>query len=96
MPREIKSKKTSPTLLVRSPYFNKIRKNDKDKKPLLLQQQQEENQKDQNDIGVPDNIDYDLKVLFVGINPGLVSAARGHHFAGPTNHFWPCLSESGK
>ncbi|KAI8148759.1 uracil-DNA glycosylase-like protein, partial [Fennellomyces sp. T-0311] len=36
-----------------------------------------------------------LKVLFVGINPGLVSAARGHHFAGPTNHFWPCLSASG-
>ncbi|KAI9251935.1 uracil-DNA glycosylase-like protein [Phascolomyces articulosus] len=44
---------------------------------------------------VPDNIDYDLKVLFVGINPGLMSAAKGHHFAGPTNHFWPCLSASG-
>ncbi|GAN02685.1 G/T mismatch-specific thymine DNA glycosylase-like [Mucor ambiguus] len=45
--------------------------------------------------GVPDNVDTDLKVLFVGINPGLTSAARGHHYAGPTNHFWPCLSESG-
>lgn len=46
--------------------------------------------------GVPDILDYDLRVMFVGINPGLTSAARGHHFAGPTNHFWPCLSESGK
>ncbi|KAF1804204.1 uracil-DNA glycosylase-like protein [Mucor lusitanicus] len=45
--------------------------------------------------GVPDNVDVDLKVLFVGINPGLTSAAKGHHYAGPTNHFWPCLSESG-
>ncbi|KAK4520159.1 fumarase fum1 [Mucor velutinosus] len=44
---------------------------------------------------VPDNVDVDLKVLFVGINPGLTSAAKGHHYAGPTNHFWPCLSESG-
>lgn len=47
------------------------------------------------DEGVPDNIARDLKVLFIGINPGLMSAARGHHYAGPTNHFWPCLSESG-
>ncbi|ORZ00534.1 uracil-DNA glycosylase-like protein [Syncephalastrum racemosum] len=45
--------------------------------------------------GVPDILDYDLRVMFVGINPGLTSAAQGHHFAGPTNHFWPCLSESG-
>ncbi|ORZ10424.1 uracil-DNA glycosylase-like protein [Absidia repens] len=44
---------------------------------------------------LPDYIDYDLRVLFVGINPGITSASRGHHFAGPTNHFWPCLSESG-
>ncbi|CAO3581399.1 unnamed protein product [Absidia cylindrospora] len=44
---------------------------------------------------LPDCIDYDLRVLFVGMNPGITSALRGHHFAGPTNHFWPCLSESG-
>ncbi|KAL0089312.1 uracil-DNA glycosylase-like protein [Phycomyces blakesleeanus] len=42
-----------------------------------------------------DNIAKDLRVLFVGINPGIMSSTRGHHFAGPTNHFWPCLSESG-
>ncbi|GJJ68870.1 thymine-DNA glycosylase [Entomortierella parvispora] len=44
---------------------------------------------------LPDIIDYDLDVLFVGINPGVRSSERRHHFAGPTNHFWPCLSDSG-
>ncbi|KAI9023742.1 uracil-DNA glycosylase-like protein [Phycomyces nitens] len=42
-----------------------------------------------------DNIGENLRVLFVGINPGIMSSTRGHHFAGPTNHFWPCLSDSG-
>jgi TDG/mug DNA glycosylase family protein len=32
-----------------------------------------------------------LRVLFVGINPGLYSAATGHHFARPGNRFWPAL-----
>lgn len=36
-----------------------------------------------------------LKVLFCGINPGLVSAATGHHFARPGNRFWPALHLSG-
>ena len=36
-----------------------------------------------------------LDVVFVGINPGLASAARGHHYAGPGNHFWPLLHEAG-
>ena len=36
-----------------------------------------------------------LKVLFVGINPGLYSAATGHHFARPGNRFWPALHRSG-
>src|SRR5215831_18933265 len=35
-----------------------------------------------------------LKVLFVGINPGLKSAAVGHHFAGPSNRFWTLLFDS--
>jgi len=34
-------------------------------------------------------------VLFVGINPGMRSAALGHHFAGPSNRFWKLLHESG-
>ncbi|GAA3368684.1 G/U mismatch-specific DNA glycosylase [Streptomyces sannanensis] len=32
-----------------------------------------------------------LSVLFCGINPGLMSAATGHHFARPGNRFWPVL-----
>ncbi len=45
--------------------------------------------------GVPDLIDYDLQVLFCGINPGLYSAWSGHHFARPGNRFWPALFASG-
>ncbi|WP_214320211.1 G/U mismatch-specific DNA glycosylase [Nonomuraea sediminis] len=36
-----------------------------------------------------------LKVLFCGINPGLMSEATGHHFARPGNRFWPALHLSG-
>lgn len=36
-----------------------------------------------------------LNVLFSGINPGLYSAATGHHFARPGNRFWPALHVSG-
>lgn len=31
----------------------------------------------------------------VGINPGLFAAYKGHHYAGPGNHFWKCLYMSG-
>ncbi|KAF9132020.1 hypothetical protein BGW39_000951 [Mortierella sp. 14UC] len=44
---------------------------------------------------VADIIDYDLDVLFVGINPGVKTSERGHHYSGLNNHFWPCLSDSG-
>jgi TDG/mug DNA glycosylase family protein len=36
-----------------------------------------------------------LDVLFCGINPSLLSAERGHHFARPGNRFWPALHGSG-
>ncbi len=36
-----------------------------------------------------------LDVLFCGINPSLVSAERGHHFARPGNRFWPALHLAG-
>jgi TDG/mug DNA glycosylase family protein len=36
-----------------------------------------------------------LRVLFVGINPGLYSAAVGHHFGRPGNRFWPALYKGG-
>ncbi|GLB39381.1 putative uracil DNA glycosylase superfamily protein [Lyophyllum shimeji] len=41
-----------------------------------------------------DHITEGLDVIFCGINPGQKSAELGHHFAHPTNHFWPCLYES--
>jgi TDG/mug DNA glycosylase family protein len=44
---------------------------------------------------VPDVIAPDLKVLFCGINPGLYTAAVGHHFARPGNRFWPALHKAG-
>src|SRR3712207_7230244 len=44
---------------------------------------------------VPDVIAPGLRVLFCGINPGLYSAAVGHHFARPGNRFWPSLFAGG-
>lgn len=44
---------------------------------------------------LPDVIADGLQVLFCGINPGLWSAAAGHHFARPGNRFWPALHASG-
>lgn len=44
---------------------------------------------------VPDIIVPRLKVLFVGINPSLYSAAVRHHFARPGNRFWPVLHAAG-
>lgn len=43
---------------------------------------------------VPDLIAPNLDVLFCGINPGLYSAAVGHHFAGPGSRFWVTLRDS--
>jgi TDG/mug DNA glycosylase family protein len=44
---------------------------------------------------VADLIRPGLKILFCGINPGLYSAAVGHHFARPGNRFWPTLHGAG-
>ena len=41
-----------------------------------------------------DRIRPGVKVLFVGINPGMRSEAIGHHFAGYSNRFWKLLYES--
>jgi len=43
---------------------------------------------------LPDLLDDGLRVLFVGINPSIYSAQRGHYFARPSNRFWPCFSRS--
>jgi TDG/mug DNA glycosylase family protein len=41
-----------------------------------------------------DRIKPNVKVLFVGINPGIRSSQTGHHFAGFSNRFWTLLYES--
>lgn len=45
--------------------------------------------------GIRDVIAPGLRVLFVGINPGLYTAWSGHHFARPGNRFWPTLHLAG-
>src|SRR4051812_38817896 len=47
------------------------------------------------DKTLPDLIKPGLKVLFCGINPGLYTAAIGHHFGRPGNRFWPTLHAAG-
>ncbi len=36
-----------------------------------------------------------VRILFVGINPGVRSALTDHHFAGPSNRFWKLLFDAG-
>ena len=43
---------------------------------------------------LPDHIQQGVKVLFVGINPGIRSAEVGHHFAGYSNRFWKLLYDA--
>ena len=44
---------------------------------------------------IPDVLAPGLRVLFVGINPGLYSGATGLHFARPGNRFWPTIFRAG-
>jgi double-stranded uracil-DNA glycosylase len=44
---------------------------------------------------LPDRVGPGLRLLFVGINPGLVSASAGHYYANPRNTFWRLLHEAG-
>jgi double-stranded uracil-DNA glycosylase len=46
-------------------------------------------------LRLTDAIKPGVRVLLVGINPGIMSAQTGHHFAGPTNRFWGLLYEAG-
>lgn len=47
------------------------------------------------DVTVPDLIGPGLRLLFVGINPGLWTAATQTHFAHPGNRFYPALLRAG-
>ena len=42
-----------------------------------------------------DRIKPGVRILFVGINPGIRSSETGHHFAGYSNRFWKLLFDSG-
>ena len=48
----------------------------------------------QSQSGLPDYLVPDLRILFVGINPGIRSATLGHHYAGRSNRFWNLLYEA--
>jgi double-stranded uracil-DNA glycosylase len=45
-------------------------------------------------VTLPDYLAPGLSLVFVGINPGLYSVARGHYFARSTSRFWPAFSRS--
>ena len=47
------------------------------------------------DSTVPDLIGPDVRLVFVGINPGLWTAATNTHFAHPANRFYPALLRAG-
>ncbi|MGN6326339.1 mismatch-specific DNA-glycosylase [Pseudolysinimonas sp.] len=47
------------------------------------------------DATIPDLVGPDVRLLFVGINPGLWTAATRTPFARPGNRFWPALLEAG-
>ncbi|XP_033298469.1 G/T mismatch-specific thymine DNA glycosylase-like [Bombus bifarius] len=43
---------------------------------------------------LPDYLEMNLDIVFVGINPSLMAAHRGRYYAGPGNHFYKLLHES--
>lgn len=44
---------------------------------------------------IPDHLQKNLDLLFVGFNPSIRSGETGHHFANPNNRFWKILFEAG-
>ncbi|PFG67865.1 G/U mismatch-specific uracil-DNA glycosylase [Propionibacteriaceae bacterium ES.041] len=46
-------------------------------------------------VVIPDLLGPDPRLLFIGINPSLWSAAVDAHFARPGNRFWPALRAAG-
>jgi double-stranded uracil-DNA glycosylase len=43
---------------------------------------------------MPDYLAVGMRLVFVGINPSIVSVEQGHYFARKTNRFWPAFSRS--
>lgn len=50
---------------------------------------------DQYGRSVPDLFGDGVKLLLVGINPGLYTAWSGIHFMAPSNRFWPAMVKAG-
>jgi TDG/mug DNA glycosylase family protein len=50
---------------------------------------------DWSSLRLRDRVAPGVRVLFVGINPGVRSAQTGHHFAGFSNRFWKLLGDAG-
>ncbi len=69
---------------------NQVNRSAEPKRRALVQESQEAVSRNR----LTDHIRPGVRVLFVGINPGLRSAATGHHFAGYSNRFWKLLFES--
>ncbi len=44
---------------------------------------------------INDYLKKDLKIIFIGFNPGIKSSKTGYHYAHPTNSFYKLLYESG-
>ncbi len=44
---------------------------------------------------LPDYLTPGLDLVFVGANPGIMSAKQGHYYANPRNPFWKLLHQSG-
>jgi double-stranded uracil-DNA glycosylase len=53
-----------------------------------------ERKPDWSRLRLTDRIEPGVRVLFVGINPGVRSAVTGHHFAGYSNRFWKLLRDA--
>ena len=46
-------------------------------------------------LTLPDYLQPGLDIVFIGMNPGLSSACKGHYYSNPNNHFWKALHLSG-
>ncbi|MFD1032348.1 G/U mismatch-specific DNA glycosylase [Metaplanococcus flavidus] len=44
---------------------------------------------------IPDHLEKNLKILFIGFNPSIRSSETGYHYANPNNRFWKILHEAG-
>ena len=45
-------------------------------------------------VTLPDYLETELDIVFVGLNPSLPSVAAGHYFANPRNRFWSAFNKS--